>query len=141
MSGGLPPFTAVSTFCSVSSLLTYRVLTFCPGCCASYSETRCANSLASVSVEPSQIGIVREEEDPDGEGPPPFASEPQPAAASDVAVSAASTPTRAPRLFLALVMSHSARRCMHRSPIEQHCAGKPGQDARSCKKVVCMEQL
>ena len=31
MSGGLPPFTAVSTFCSVSSLLTNSVLTFCPG--------------------------------------------------------------------------------------------------------------
>ena len=50
MSGGLPPFTAVSTFCSVSSLLTNSVSTFCPGCCASYSETRCANALASVSV-------------------------------------------------------------------------------------------
>src|SRR5580693_2118736 len=111
MSGGLPPFTAVSTFCSVSSLLTYSDCTFCPGCCASYSETRWENVLASWPVQPSQIWIVLEEEDPDDDDPPPLASVPQPATASDVAVSAVSTPTRAPRLFLALVMSHSARRC------------------------------
>ena len=42
MSGMLPPRTAVSTFCSVSSLLTYRLLTFTPGCSASYSVTRWA---------------------------------------------------------------------------------------------------
>ena len=50
MSGGLPPRTAVSTFCSVLSLLTYSVFTFWPGCCASYSETRCAKALASTWV-------------------------------------------------------------------------------------------
>ena len=50
MSGGLPPRTAVSTFCSVSSLLTNRVLTFWPGCCASYSATRWAKALASTWV-------------------------------------------------------------------------------------------
>ena len=50
MSGGLPPRTAVSTFCSVSSLLTNRGLTFWPGCCASYSETRWAKALASAWV-------------------------------------------------------------------------------------------
>ena len=50
MSGGLPPRTAVSTFCSVLSLLTYRVFTFWPGCVASYSETRCAKALASTWV-------------------------------------------------------------------------------------------
>ena len=47
MSGGLPPRTAVSTFCSVLSLLTYRLFTFWPGCVASYWVTRCANALAS----------------------------------------------------------------------------------------------
>ena len=50
MSGGLPPRTAVSTFCSVSSLLTNSGLTFWPGCCASYSATRCENALASAAV-------------------------------------------------------------------------------------------
>jgi hypothetical protein len=50
MSGGLPPRTAVSTFCSVLSLLTNSGLTFWPGCCASYSATRCENALASAAV-------------------------------------------------------------------------------------------
>ncbi len=50
MSGGLPPRTAVSTFCSVLSLLTYRLLTFSPGCCVSYSVTRWVNVLASAPV-------------------------------------------------------------------------------------------
>src|ERR1700722_6951557 len=113
MSGGLPPFTAVSTFCSVSSLLTYSDCTFCPGCCASYSETRWENVLASWPVPPSQIWIVLEEEaDPDDDDPPPFASVPQPATASADAVSAAISPARAPRrCCLAMVMPHSARRC------------------------------
>src|SRR5580704_15523802 len=100
MSGGLPPFTAVSTFCSVSSLLTNSGCTFCPGCCASYSETRWENVLASWPVHPSQIWIVLEEpeeEDPDDDDPPPFASVPQPATASVLAASAASSPARAPR--------------------------------------------
>src|SRR5438105_4782274 len=112
MSGGLPPFTAVSTFCSASSLLTNSVCTFCPGCSASYWETSLAKVLASWPVQPSQTWIVLDA-DPVDDDPPPFASVPQPATASDVAVSAVSTPTRAPRLFLALVMSHSARRCTH----------------------------
>src|ERR1700733_8288678 len=55
MSGGLPPRTAVSTFCSVLSLLTYRLLIFTPGCWFWYSVTRCANVLASAPVQPSQI--------------------------------------------------------------------------------------
>ena len=50
MSGGLPPRTAVSTFCSVSSLLTYRLLTFWPGFCFWYSAIRWENALASVWV-------------------------------------------------------------------------------------------
>ena len=82
MSGVLPPFTAVSTFCSVSSLLTYSDCTFCPGCSASYSETRWENVLASWPVQPSQIWIVLEEEDPADDDLPPFASVPQPASAS-----------------------------------------------------------
>ena len=58
MSGGLPPRTAVSTFCSVLSLLTYRLLIFSPGCWFWYSVTRCANVLASAPVQPSQIWTV-----------------------------------------------------------------------------------
>ncbi len=58
MSGGLPPRTAVSTFCSVLSLLTYRLLTFTPGFWLWYSVTRCANALASGPVQPSQIWTV-----------------------------------------------------------------------------------
>src|ERR1035438_866851 len=58
MSGGLPPRTAVSTFCSVLSLLTNRLLTFTPGCWFWYSVTRCANVLASAPVPPSQIWTV-----------------------------------------------------------------------------------
>ena len=50
MSGGLPPRTAVSTFCSELSLLTNRLLTVVPGCCLLYSLTRCANAFASVWV-------------------------------------------------------------------------------------------
>ena len=45
MSGGLPPRTAVSTFCSVLSLLTYSVFTFWPGCVASYSEHQVGEGL------------------------------------------------------------------------------------------------
>ncbi len=50
MSGVLPPRTAVSTFCRVSSLLTNSGSTFVPGFCCSYSETRCAKTFASVPV-------------------------------------------------------------------------------------------
>ncbi len=50
MSGGLPPRTAVSTFCSVLSLLTNSGLTFWPGCCRLVLGTRCENALASASV-------------------------------------------------------------------------------------------
>src|ERR1700753_3895686 len=57
MSGGLPPRTAVVTFCSVLSLLTYRLLTFWPGFCFSYWLTSLVNVLASVPVQPSQIWI------------------------------------------------------------------------------------
>src|SRR5437660_5947862 len=97
MSGGLPPFTAVVTFCSVSSLLTKSDCTFCPGCCAWYWETRWAHVLASWPVQPSQTWIVLDE-DPDADvDPPPLASEPQPATASDVAVSAVTSPVRAAR--------------------------------------------
>ena len=70
MSGGLPPRTAVSTFCSVLSLLTYSVSTFCPGCCASYWETSLAKDLASWPVHPSQTWIVLAE-DPDADVDPP----------------------------------------------------------------------
>ena len=49
MSGGLPPRTAVSTFCSVLSLFTYSVETFWP-VCFSYSATRWANALPWTSV-------------------------------------------------------------------------------------------
>ena len=101
MSGGLPPFTAVVTFCSVSSLLTKSDCTFCPGCCASYWETRWAHVLASWPVQPSQTWIVAGEdpdEDPDADDdPPPLASVPQPATASPVAVSAVTSPVRALR--------------------------------------------
>src|SRR5215469_9325104 len=103
MSGGLPPFDAVSTFCSASSLLTKSDCTFCPGCCASYLETRLAHVLASWPVQPSHTWIVAgaaPDEVPDDDtddDPPPFASEPQPAAASDVAVSTVSSPVRAAR--------------------------------------------
>src|ERR1035438_3703563 len=58
MSGGLPPRTAVSTFCSVTSLLTNRLLTFTPGCWFWYSVTMWANVLASAPVKPSQICTV-----------------------------------------------------------------------------------
>src|ERR1700744_1386604 len=57
MSGGLPPWTAVVTFCSELSLLTYRLLTFWPGFCFSYSEISLENALASGPVYPSQIWI------------------------------------------------------------------------------------
>src|ERR1700753_2271216 len=57
MSGGLPPRTAVVTFCSVLSLLTYRLLTFSPGFCFSYWLTSLVKVLASVPVQPSQIWI------------------------------------------------------------------------------------
>ena len=43
-SGGLPPRTAVSTFCSVLSLFTYSVEIFWP-VCFSYCATRWANAL------------------------------------------------------------------------------------------------
>src|SRR5579859_7993125 len=97
MSGGLPPFDAVSTFCSASSLLTKSVCTFCPGCCASYWETSLANVLASWPVQPSQTWIVLEEDPGADDDPPPPASEPQPATASDVAVSAVISPVKAAR--------------------------------------------
>src|ERR1700755_2335331 len=57
MSGGLPPWTAGVTFCSELSLLTYRLLTFGPGFCSSYSEISLENALASGPVYPSQIWI------------------------------------------------------------------------------------
>ena len=50
MSGGLPPRTAVSTFCSVLSLLTYRLLTVVPGFCFWYTPTRWVNAFASAPV-------------------------------------------------------------------------------------------
>jgi len=58
MSGGLPPRTAVSTFCSVLSLLTYRLLTVVPGFCFWYTLARWANVFASAPVHPSQIEMV-----------------------------------------------------------------------------------
>src|SRR6516225_9996076 len=72
MSGGLPPRTAVSTFCSVLSLLTYRLLTVVPGFCFWYTLTRWANALASAPVHPSQTEIVFPPPDP-----PLLASDPQ----------------------------------------------------------------
>src|ERR1700735_3546184 len=57
MSGGLPPRTAVVTFCSVSSLSTYRLLIFSPGFCFSYSLTSLVKVLASSPVQPSQTWI------------------------------------------------------------------------------------
>src|SRR5579875_3608664 len=57
MSGGLPPRTAVVTFCSVSSLSTYRLLTLSPGFCFSYWLTSLVKVLASTPVQPSQIWI------------------------------------------------------------------------------------
>src|SRR6185437_5013569 len=106
MSGGLPPFTAVSTFCSASSLLTYRVCTFCPGCCASYSEIRCAKTFPSVAWYPSQIVIVADVPALD----PLLASVPQPASAMVTAVAALTSPARAARRrCLAMVMPYSAR--------------------------------
>ncbi len=85
MSGGLPPRTAVSTFCSVLSLLTYRLLTFSPGCWFWYSVTRCANALASGPVQPSQIWTVV------APPPPPLPlSVPQAASPRDSVASAAS---------------------------------------------------
>src|SRR5947207_6722142 len=93
MSGGLPPRTAVSTFCSVLSLLTNRVLTLWPGCCASYSATRCAKALASGPVYPSHTWIGPDVAPaPD----PPLLSVPQPTRTA-VAVSAVSSPARGPR--------------------------------------------
>ena len=57
MSGGLPPRTAVVTFCSVSSLSTYRLLILSPGFCFSYSLTSLVKVLASSPVQPSQTWI------------------------------------------------------------------------------------
>jgi hypothetical protein len=92
MSGVLPPRTAVSTFWSVSSLLTYRLSTFWPGCCAWYSDTRCEKVLASAPVKPSQIWIGPEPADD-----PPLASVPQPDRATATAVSAVISPAVGPR--------------------------------------------
>src|ERR1700735_4553630 len=55
MSGRLPPRTAVSTFCSESSLFTYRLVTFSLGGFLFHTLSRCANVFASAPVEPSQI--------------------------------------------------------------------------------------
>ena len=86
MSGGLPPRTAVSTFCSVLSLFTNRLLTFTPGCWFWYSVTRCANVLASAPVQPSQIWTVVPP-------PPPLVlSVPQAARPRAATVTAASEP-------------------------------------------------
>src|ERR1700761_731861 len=57
MSGGLPPRTAVVTFCRVLSLLTYRLLTFSPGFCFSYWLISLVKVLASTPVQPSQTWI------------------------------------------------------------------------------------
>src|ERR1700753_1640358 len=57
MSGGLPPRTAVVTFCRVLSLLTYSVLTLSPGLAFSYWLTSFAKVLGSVPVQPSQTWI------------------------------------------------------------------------------------
>src|ERR1700761_4525937 len=57
MSGGLPPRTAVVTFCSVSSLSTYRLLILTPGFCFSYWSTSLVKVLASTPVQPSQTWI------------------------------------------------------------------------------------
>ncbi len=92
MSGGLPPRTAVSTFCSVSSLFTYSESTFWPGWACSYTETRCVNVLASAPVQPSQIWIVV---------PPlldpPLLSVPQPASTRTAATGTASRPANVTR--------------------------------------------
>src|ERR1700749_2232303 len=57
MSGGLPPRTAVVTFCRAFWLLTYSVLTLSPGLAFSYWLTSLAKVLASVPVQPSQTWI------------------------------------------------------------------------------------
>ena len=79
MSGGLPPRTAVSTFCSVSSLLTYRRLTFWPGCGCSYSATRCGEGLglgAGLALPDLDRSLLPLD-------PLPLLSVPQPASTSD----------------------------------------------------------
>ena len=103
MSGGLPPRTAVSTFCSVLSLLTYRLLTFWPGCWFWYSATRCVNVLASAPVQPSQIEMVVPPPPP-----PLLLSVPHAASPSASAVSPTSGPARAARSrYLAMLLSLS----------------------------------
>src|ERR1700722_430916 len=106
MSGGLPPRTAVSTFCSVLSLLTYRLLTFTPGCWFWYSAARCANVLASAPVQPSQIEMVAPPPPPPP--PPLLLSVPHAASPSARAVSPTSGPARVARSrFLAMLLSLS----------------------------------
>ena len=103
MSGGLPPRTAVSTFCSVLSLLTYRLLTFWPGCWFWYSATRCVNVLASAPVQPSQIEMVVPPPPP-----PLLLSVPHAASPSASAVSPTSGPARVARSrYLAMLLSLS----------------------------------
>ena len=89
MSGGLPPRTAVSTFCSVLSLLTYRLLTVVPGFCFWYTLTRWANVFASAPVQPSQIEM--EVPPPD---PPLLASDPQAARPRATSEDASATPSQ-----------------------------------------------
>src|SRR3984957_1979167 len=103
MSGGLPPRTAVRTFCSVLSLLTYRLLIFWPGCWFWYSVTRCANVLASAPVQPSQIEML------DPPPPPPLLlSVPHAASPSASAVTPTSGPARVARSrYLAMLLSLS----------------------------------
>src|ERR1700722_7572390 len=124
MSGGLPPRTAVSTFCSVLSLLTYRLLTFWPGFSFWYSATRWVNVLASAPVQPSQI----EMEDPPPP-PPLLLSVPHAASPSARAVSPTSGPARVARSrFLAMLLSLSGPQALP-SPVLPNLA-----DDQSCMK-------
>src|SRR5215472_5361114 len=100
MSGGLPPRTAVSTFCSVLSLLTYRLFTVVPGFCFWYTLIRWANAFASAPVQPSQI----EMDFPPPE-PPLLASDPQAARPSAVTQHAAAIPSQ--RLLMLPLLSRS----------------------------------
>src|ERR1700751_4988710 len=92
MSGGLPPRTAVSTFCSVLSLFTYSEEIFWPGWASSYRETRCAKVLAAAPVQPSQIWMVVLPLDP-----LLLLSVPQPASTTTVATGAQSRLARVKR--------------------------------------------
>src|SRR5580693_7964940 len=124
MSGGLPPRTAVSTFCSVLSLLTYRLLTFCPGFSFWYWATRWVNVLASAPVQPSQIEML----DPPPPPPPPLLlSVPHAASPSASAVSPTSGPARVARSrFLAMLLSLSGPQVLPNPVLPVTSTSEPG---------------